>query len=54
PFSADALIAHTAQDKKAEGGTLTFVLVRAIGDAFVARDVDREALRTFLIEEGAI
>jgi 3-dehydroquinate synthase len=53
PFSADALIAHTAQDKKAEGGTLTFVLVRAIGDAFVAKDVDREALRAFLVEEGA-
>ncbi|EJL34787.1 3-dehydroquinate synthase [Caulobacter sp. AP07] len=54
PFSADALIAHTAQDKKAEGGTLTFVLVRAIGDAFVARDVDRDALRAFLLEEGAV
>jgi 3-dehydroquinate synthase len=54
PFSADALIAHTAQDKKAEGGTLTFVLVRAIGDAFVAKDVDRAALRAFLVEEGAV
>jgi 3-dehydroquinate synthase len=53
PFSADALVAHCAQDKKAEGGTLTFVLVRAIGDAFVAKDVDRAVLRDFLIEEGA-
>ena len=54
PFSADALIAHSAQDKKAEGGALTFILVRGIGDAFVAKDVDREALRAFLIEEGAV
>ena len=54
PFNADALVAHCGQDKKAEGGTLTFVLVRAIGDAFVAKDVDRAALRAFLVEEGAV
>ena len=55
PFSADALIAHCGQDKKAEGGKLTFVLVRAIGEAFVARDVDRQALHAFLVEaEGAL
>ncbi len=53
PFNADALIAHCGQDKKAEGGLLTFVLVRAIGDAFVAKDVDRAALRAFLVEDGA-
>ena len=54
PFSADALIAHCGQDKKAEGGKLTFVLARSIGDSFVAKDVDREALKAFLIEEGAV
>jgi 3-dehydroquinate synthase len=53
PFNADALVAHCGQDKKAEGGKLTFVLVRGIGDAFVAKDVDREALKAFLVEEGA-
>ena len=53
-FDADALVAHCGQDKKAEGGTLTFVLVRAIGDAFVAKDVDRAELRAFLVEEGAV
>lgn len=53
PFPADALIAHCGQDKKAEGGKLTFVLARGIGDAFVAKDVDREALRAFLLSEGA-
>ena len=55
PFSADRLIHHMGQDKKAEGGKLTFVLVRAIGEAFVARDVDRQALHAFLVEdEGAL
>lgn len=54
PFSADALIAHCGQDKKAQGGKLTFVLARGIGDAFVAKDVDRAALKAFLVEEGAV
>ncbi|MDP9102808.1 MAG: 3-dehydroquinate synthase [Pseudomonadota bacterium] len=53
PFSADRLIAHCAQDKKAEGGRLTFILARAIGDAFVAKDVEVQSLRSFLEAEGA-
>ena len=53
PFSAERLIAHMAQDKKAEAGRLTFVLVRAIGDAFVAKGVETEAVRRFLLDEGA-
>jgi 3-dehydroquinate synthase len=52
-FGADRLVAHTAQDKKAEGGKLTFILARALGDTFVARDVDRAAVRDFLVSEGA-
>ena len=53
PFDADALIAHMGQDKKAEGGALTFVLVRRIGEAFVAKGVDPAPLRAFLLSEGA-
>jgi 3-dehydroquinate synthase len=53
PFRVDGLIASMAQDKKAQGGALTFVLVRAIGEAFVAKGVDAGPLREFLIEEGA-
>jgi 3-dehydroquinate synthase len=53
PFSADRLLAHMAQDKKAEGGRLVLVLARRIGDAFVADDVDAGRLRDFLIAEGA-
>jgi 3-dehydroquinate synthase len=53
PFKADHLLAHMAQDKKAEGGRLTLILARRIGEAFVAKDVDPAALRDFLIAEGA-
>jgi 3-dehydroquinate synthase len=54
PFAADRLIAHMGQDKKAEGRRLTFVLARRIGEAFVAKGVDPEPLRAFLIAEGAM
>jgi 3-dehydroquinate synthase len=52
-FGADRLVAHMAQDKKAEGGRLTFILAHGLGQAFVARDVDAGAVRDFLIAEGA-
>jgi len=54
PFSAGDLIAAMAQDKKAQAGALTFVLVRGIGEAFVAKGVDPGTLRDFLIDEGAL
>jgi 3-dehydroquinate synthase len=54
PFRADALIAHMAQDKKAEGGALTFILARRIGEAFVAKGVDPASVRDFLLSEGAL
>ncbi len=53
PFDAARLVGHMAQDKKAEGGRLTFILTRGIGDAFVAKDVDAGAVLEFLIQEGA-
>jgi len=52
--TADALIRHMGQDKKAVGGALTFILARRIGQAFVARAVDPARLRDFLISEGAL
>lgn len=54
PFSAERLITHMGQDKKAEDGALTFVLARRIGEAFVAKGVDPQPLRAFLIAEGAL
>jgi 3-dehydroquinate synthase len=52
-FNAEALIGRMAGDKKAEGGRLTLILARAVGDAFTDKNVDAEAVRAFLIEEGA-
>lgn len=52
-FSAEALIGRMAGDKKAEGGRLTLILARAIGEVFTDKDVDAEAVRAFLVEEGA-
>ena len=52
-FNAEALIGRMAGDKKAEGGRLTLILARAIGDAFTDKNVDADAVRAFLIEEGA-
>ena len=54
PFRADRMIAHMSQDKKAEAGRLTFILAHGLGDAFVARNVDANAVRDFLLLEGAI
>jgi 3-dehydroquinate synthase len=53
PFDAQRLVRHMAQDKKAEDGKLTFILARAVGDVFVARDVDAQAVTDFLKLEGA-
>ena len=53
-LDAAALVAHMAQDKKAEGGALTFILARGLGEAFVTKGVDAGAVRDFLIDEGAL
>ena len=46
--SADTLMRHIAQDKKVQGGRLTFILTRGIGQAFVASDVPAEKVAAFL------
>jgi 3-dehydroquinate synthetase len=45
---ADALMDLIAQDKKVKRGTLTFILVRGIGQAFVENNVDSADVRAFL------
>jgi 3-dehydroquinate synthase len=50
---ADRLMELIAQDKKVKRGTLTFILVRGIGEAFVASDVDPADVRAFLAEKLA-
>lgn len=48
---ADTLLKLMAQDKKVRDGKLTFILVRGIGEAFVARDMDAGRVRAFLERE---
>jgi 3-dehydroquinate synthetase len=50
----DALLDLIAQDKKVKRGALTFILVRGIGRAFVAPDVDPASVREFLTEKLAV
>jgi 3-dehydroquinate synthase len=47
-WNADALLDHMARDKKVRDGKISFILVRGIGRAFVARDVDPAAVRALL------
>jgi 3-dehydroquinate synthase len=49
----DRLMELMAQDKKVKRGRLTFILARAIGQAFVAPDVDAADVRAFLSEQLA-
>lgn len=42
------LIGHMVHDKKVRDGRITFILARAIGDAFIARDVDLAAVEEML------
>ena len=42
---------HIAQDKKVRRGSLTFILTRGIGQAFVAEDVPADAVHAFLSEK---
>lgn len=50
---ADAILAAMYQDKKVEGGALTFILMRGVGEAFIARAVEPERVLAFLRDELA-
>ncbi|MFN4091761.1 MAG: 3-dehydroquinate synthase [Brevundimonas sp.] len=52
-FDAAALVKAMAGDKKAEGGRLTLILARGVGEAFVQKDADADAVQAFLKSEGA-
>ena len=45
---AETLLRHMAHDKKVKDGRIRFVLVKGIGEAFVAGDVPMEAVREVL------
>lgn len=46
-----ALVRHMANDKKAVGGTVPLILLRGIGEAYLARDVDMADVARFLDEQ---
>lgn len=48
---AAALLAIMGQDKKVRDGSLTLILTRDIGQAFITRDVATGAVRDFLVRE---
>jgi shikimate kinase / 3-dehydroquinate synthase len=48
------ILAAMRQDKKVERGRLTFILVRGIGESFVARNVDEASVSAFLARELAL
>ncbi|MHA6333773.1 3-dehydroquinate synthase [Qipengyuania sp. CAU 1752] len=49
--SGRELVDHMLHDKKMDAGTLPFILLRSIGAAFLAKDVDLEDVATFLDEQ---
>jgi 3-dehydroquinate synthase len=49
--NVETLMHHIAQDKKVSRGKLTFILARGIGEAFVAKDVAAEEVRSFLEDQ---
>jgi 3-dehydroquinate synthase len=53
PASVDELMDLIAQDKKVRRGTLTFILVRGLGEAFIEAGVDAGEVRAFLTEKLA-
>jgi len=46
-----ALVAHMLHDKKMDAGTLPFLLLRGIGQTFLAKDVDLADVAVFLDEQ---
>ncbi|NVD44249.1 3-dehydroquinate synthase [Qipengyuania atrilutea] len=49
--SGERLAAHMLHDKKMTGGTLPFVLLRGIGDAYLDKSVELEDIAAFLDEQ---
>jgi 3-dehydroquinate synthase len=39
------------QDKKASAGKITFILVKAVGNAYIDKSVDETELKLFLEDE---
>lgn len=57
-WNVEALMEHFTRDKKSSAGKLTFILVKGIGKAFIAHDVDggiiRQSLNTFIAPQEVL
>ena len=53
PFAPAELLRHMGKDKKVRDGRITLILAHDIGDAFIARDVERATIEAFLAAETA-
>jgi shikimate kinase/3-dehydroquinate synthase len=49
----EEILSAMRQDKKVERGRLTFILARAIGESFIAKDIPETDVREFLSDELA-
>ena len=49
-WDARALMEHFTRDKKSKDGSLTFILARGIGQAFVAENVDADVIKNIVSE----
>jgi 3-dehydroquinate synthase len=54
PVAPEELLAAMKQDKKVEAGALTLILLRGIGEAFVAKDQDQGRVLDFLQDEAQL
>ncbi len=52
PFEATNLVNAMAQDKKVSQGVMTFILMKAIGKAFITNDVSAKQITKFLQNQG--
>ena len=52
PFKATDLVNAMAQDKKVSQGVMTFILMKAIGEAFITNEVSASQLTAFLQNQG--
>ncbi|WP_343565421.1 3-dehydroquinate synthase [Kiloniella sp. b19] len=50
PLQPERLLDHMSRDKKVSNGQMTFVLLNALGEAYLDRSVDSTDLENFLIE----
>ncbi len=50
-WDRDAVLEAMYQDKKVAGGRLTFILMKSIGQSFIARGVEAHVVREFLHED---